>query len=212
MTPANIFPLSDGLSATYPVTKSTGLLTHKTLPLLTTKPVQRVVCGDSTHQLNLITKSLIFFPAALTIVRALSLAQKVTIMKLVIASVISLLSFSALAAPEGTLSVHILNQQTGLPSPGVQIELDKQQGESWQHIATGKTDADGRIKSLYPQAENMEPGVYKVTFKTGDYFKSQNMNTFFPVIPVIFNVTKQNQKLHIPLLLSQYGYSTYRGS
>uniref|UniRef100_UPI003F67A959 hydroxyisourate hydrolase n=1 Tax=Klebsiella pneumoniae TaxID=573 RepID=UPI003F67A959 len=64
----------------------------------------------------------------------------------------------------------------------------------------------------YPQAENMEPGVYKVTFKTGDYFKSQNMNTFFPVIPVIFNVTKQNQKLHIPLLLSQYGYSTYRGS
>ena len=59
-------------------------------------------------------------------------------MKLVIASVISLLSFSALAAPEGTLSVHILNQQTGLPSPGVQIELDKQQGESWQHIATGK--------------------------------------------------------------------------
>uniref|UniRef100_UPI00237EAEF7 hydroxyisourate hydrolase n=1 Tax=Klebsiella pneumoniae TaxID=573 RepID=UPI00237EAEF7 len=80
-------------------------------------------------------------------------------MKLVIASVISLLSFSALAAPEGTLSVHILNQQTGLPSPGVQIELDKQQGESWQHIATGKTDADGRIKSLYPQAENMEPGV-----------------------------------------------------
>ncbi|VGA60205.1 transthyretin family protein [Klebsiella pneumoniae] len=89
-------------------------------------------------------------------------------MKLVIASVISLLSFSALAAPEGTLSVHILNQQTGLPSPGVQIELDKQQGESWQHIATGKTDADGRIKSLYPQAENMEPGVYKVTFKTGE--------------------------------------------
>lgn len=51
-------------------------------------------------------------------------------MKLVIASVISLLSFSALAAPEGTLSVHILNQQTGLPSPGVQIELDKQQGRA----------------------------------------------------------------------------------
>nr|DAG55712.1 MAG TPA: hypothetical protein [Caudoviricetes sp.] len=59
----------------YPVTKSTGLPTHKTLPLLTRKPVKRVVCGDSTHQLKLITKSLIFFPAALTIVRALSLAQ-----------------------------------------------------------------------------------------------------------------------------------------
>ncbi|MBR7331654.1 hydroxyisourate hydrolase, partial [Klebsiella pneumoniae] len=78
-------------------------------------------------------------------------------------------------------------QQTGLTSPGVQLELDKQQGESRQHIATGKTDDDGRIKSLYPQAENMEQGVYKVTFQTGDYFKSQTMNTFFPVIPVIFN-------------------------
>ncbi|MCZ0883214.1 hydroxyisourate hydrolase [Raoultella ornithinolytica] len=133
-------------------------------------------------------------------------------MKSLIASIISLLSFSALAAPEGTLSVHILNQQTGLPSQGVQVELDKQQGSSWQHIASGKTDTDGRIKTLYPRADNMEPGIYKVTFKTGEYFKINNMSTFFPVIPVIFNVTKQNQKLHIPLLLSQYGYSTYRGS
>ncbi|EPU1045388.1 TPA: hydroxyisourate hydrolase [Raoultella ornithinolytica] len=133
-------------------------------------------------------------------------------MKSLIASIISLLSFSALAAPEGTLSVHILNQQTGLPSQGVQVELDKQQGSSWQHIASGKTDADGRIKTLYPRADNMEPGIYKVTFKTGEYFKINNMSTFFPVIPVIFNVTKLNQKLHIPLLLSQYGYSTYRGS
>lgn len=133
-------------------------------------------------------------------------------MKSLIASIISLLSFSALAAPEGTLSVHILNQQTGLPSQGVQVELDKQQGSSWQHIASGKTNADGRIKTLYPRADNMEPGIYKVTFKTGEYFKINNMSTFFPVIPVIFNVTKQNQKLHIPLLLSQYGYSTYRGS
>lgn len=133
-------------------------------------------------------------------------------MKSLIASIISLLSFSALAAPEGTLSVHILNQQTGLPSQGVQVELDKQQGSSWQHIASGKTGADGRIKTLYPRADNMEPGIYKVTFKTGEYFKINNMSTFFPVIPVIFNVTKQNQKLHIPLLLSQYGYSTYRGS
>lgn len=64
-------------------------------------------------------------------------------MKLVIASVISLLSFSALAAPEGTLSVHILNQQTGLPSPGVQIELDKQQG---------------RVGSISPPVKRMPMG------------------------------------------------------
>lgn len=119
-------------------------------------------------------------------------------MKLVIASVISLLSFSALAAPEGTLSVHILNQQTGLPSPGVQIELDKQQGESWQHIATGKTDADGRIKSLYPQAENMEPGVYKVTFKTGDYFKKPKHEYVLPGDSGYFQCHKAKSKTAYP--------------
>ena len=58
----------------------------------------------------------------------------------------------------------------------------------------------------------MQPGTYKVTFRTGDYFKSQHMSSFFPEIPVIFTVTEKNQKLHVPLLLSQYGYSTYRGS
>ncbi|MCS5807924.1 hydroxyisourate hydrolase [Klebsiella pneumoniae subsp. pneumoniae] len=133
-------------------------------------------------------------------------------MKLVIASVISLLSFSALAAPEGTLSVHILNQQTGLPSPGVQIELDKQQGRAGSISPPVKRMPMGGLNRSIRRRRIWSRGVYKVTFKTGDYFKSQNMNTFFPVIPVIFNVTKQNQKLHIPLLLSQYGYSTYRGS
>ncbi|WP_455427671.1 hydroxyisourate hydrolase [Dryocola sp. LX212] len=133
-------------------------------------------------------------------------------MKILTATIISLLSFSAFAAPEGTLSVHILNQQTGLPSAGVVVELDKQDSASWQHLATSKTDADGRIKSLYPASGEMEPGIYKVTFRVGDYFKSNDMKTFFPSVPVIFNVTKTNEKLHIPLLLSQYGYSTYRGS
>jgi len=139
-------------------------------------------------------------------------SQQVNPMKILAASILSLLSFSALAAPEGTLSVHILNQQTGLPSQGVVVELDKQESSSWKHLATSKTDTGGRIKSLFPDTGDMEPGIYKVTFKVGDYFKANNQETFFPSVPVIFNVTKTNQKLHIPLLLSQYGYSTYRGS
>jgi 5-hydroxyisourate hydrolase len=118
----------------------------------------------------------------------------------------------AFSAPVGTLSVHILNQQTGIPSPDVTVTLEKQQQNSWTTLASGKTDQDGRIKSLYPQDQDMQPGVYKVTFKTGDYFHSQKMNTFFPEVPVLFTVTKTNEKLHIPLLLSQYGYSTYKGS
>ncbi|MRS91776.1 hydroxyisourate hydrolase [Enterobacteriaceae bacterium RIT714] len=118
----------------------------------------------------------------------------------------------AFSAPVGTLSVHILNQQTGIPSPDVTVTLEKQQQNSWTTLASGKTDQDGRIKSLYPQDQDMQPGMYKVTFKTGDYFHSQKMNTFFPEVPVLFTVTKTNEKLHIPLLLSQYGYSTYKGS
>ncbi|MEH3479500.1 hydroxyisourate hydrolase [Enterobacter cloacae] len=133
-------------------------------------------------------------------------------MKKLIVVALSLCSWSALAAPEGTLSVHILNQQTSLPSSGVKVVLDKQEGVNWQHIADGKTDAGGRIKSLYPSDSDMTPGIYRVTFQTGAYFKSQKMDTFFPGIPVTFNVSKNNEKLHIPLLLSQYGYSTYRGS
>ncbi|WP_392435088.1 hydroxyisourate hydrolase [Yersinia sp. HM-2024] len=118
----------------------------------------------------------------------------------------------AFSAPTGTLSVHILNQQTGIPSPNVTVSLEKEQQNSWVTLASGKTDEDGRIKSLYPQDQDMLPGIYKVTFKTGDYFHQQKQTSFFPEIPVMFTVTKTNEKLHIPLLLSQYGYSTYKGS
>jgi len=128
--------------------------------------------------------------------------------------VLSSLAFipAAFSAPVGTLSVHILNQQTGLPSPDVNVTLEKQQQNSWTTLASAKTDPDGRIKSLYPQEQDMQPGVYKVTFKTSEYFRSQKLDSFFPEIPVQFTVTRTNEKLHIPLLLSQYGYSTYKGS
>lgn len=80
--------------------------------------------------------------------------------------VLSSLAFipAAFSAPVGTLSVHILNQQTGLPSPDVTVTLEKQQQNSWTTLASAKTDPDGRIKSLYPQEQDMQPGVYKVTF------------------------------------------------
>jgi len=128
--------------------------------------------------------------------------------------VLSSLAFipAAFSAPVGTLSVHILNQQTGLPSLDVTVTLEKQQQNSWTTLASAKTDPDGRIKSLYPQEQDMQPGVYKVTFKTSEYFRSQKLDSFFPEIPVQFTVTRTNEKLHIPLLLSQYGYSTYKGS
>jgi hydroxyisourate hydrolase len=124
----------------------------------------------------------------------------------------SILAPVAFGAPQGTLSVHVLNQQTGIPSENVGVTLEKQQGAGWTKIAEGKTDGDGRIKSLYPIEQDMQQGIYRVTFKTGEYFKGEKLTSFFPEVPVIFTVNKTNEKLHIPLLLSQYGYSTYKGS
>ena len=74
------------------------------------------------------------------------------------------------------------------------------------------TDANGRISALYPEGKQAEQGTYKVVFKTGDYFKKAGRDTFFPEIPVIFDVKNVDQHYHIPLLLSPYGFSTYRGS
>lgn len=81
---------------------------------------------------------------------------------------------AAFSAPAGTLSVHILDQQTGMPPSDVSVTLEKQQQDKWTPIASGKTDHDGRIKSLYPQDQDMQPGVYKVTFKTAEYFHGKS--------------------------------------
>lgn len=134
---------------------------------------------------------------------------KITTLALISACIFTPAAFSA---PAGTLSVHILNQQTGIPSRGVDVTLERKQPTGWEMLAKGKTDDDGRIKSLYPDDKDMQPGVYRVIFKTGDYFKSEKLSSFFPEVPVLFTVTKMNEKLHVPLLLSQYGYSTYKGS
>ena len=103
------------------------------------------------------------------------------------------------AAQQNILSVHILNQQTGKPAADVTVTLEK------------KADKDGRIKALWPE-QTATTGDYRVVFKTGDYFKKQNLESFFPEIPVEFHINKVNEHYHVPLLLSQYGYSTYRGS
>ncbi|RPD98066.1 hydroxyisourate hydrolase [Candidatus Pantoea deserta] len=116
------------------------------------------------------------------------------------------------AAMKNAISVHVLNLQTGIPTPGVAVELDQNQNGNWVKLATGVTDANGRIGALYPAGKQAEQGVYKVVFKTGDYYAGVKQKTFFPEIPVIFTLDNSNQHYHIPLLLSPYGYSTYRGN
>lgn len=110
------------------------------------------------------------------------------------------------------LSVHVLNLQTGVPTSGVTVELEQQQPQGWVKLASGVTDKNGRIPALYPEGKTMDAGDYKVVFKTGEYYQQQKQPTFFPEIPVIFHVENSGSHYHIPLLLSQYGYSTYRGN
>ncbi len=126
---------------------------------------------------------------------------------------LTLSGLSSLALAAGNpLSVHVLNLENGLPSPGVNVTLEKHVDNGWQPLAQGVTNEQGRIGELFPAKLAFEAGEYRVVFKTGEYFKKTGRETFFPEIPVIFEVKNAEQHYHIPLLLSPYGFSTYRGS
>jgi 5-hydroxyisourate hydrolase len=128
-------------------------------------------------------------------------------------AVLSLTALASLAqAANNPLSVHVLNLETGVPSAGVDVTLEQHAGTTWKPLASGTTNEQGRIAELYPAGKSLEQGEYRVVFKTGAYYQRQHQATFFPEIPVIFQVTQTDQHYHIPLLLSPYGFSTYRGS
>ncbi|WP_210713140.1 hydroxyisourate hydrolase [Pseudomonas sp. MWU349] len=126
---------------------------------------------------------------------------------------IGLCGLSSLALAAGNpLSVHVLNLENGLPSPGVKVTLEQQVGQDWKPLSEGVTNEQGRIAELFPANRALTAGEYRVVFKTGEYFRQAKRETFFPEIPVIFEVRQTEQHYHIPLLLSPYGFSTYRGS
>ncbi|MBA1246648.1 MULTISPECIES: hydroxyisourate hydrolase [Pseudomonas] len=130
---------------------------------------------------------------------------------LILALGMTAMSGMAVAA-NNPLSVHVLNLETGVPSSGVNVTLERHIGEAWQPLAQGTTNEQGRIAELYPSDKPLQKGEYRVVFKTGEYYKKTGHETFFPEIPVIFEVKQTDQHYHIPLLLSPYGFSTYRGS
>ncbi|WP_130802111.1 hydroxyisourate hydrolase [Acinetobacter ihumii] len=123
-----------------------------------------------------------------------------------------LLSSVSVMAADNPLSVHVLNLQTGLPSEKVSVVLEENKNGQWVKLNEKMTNENGRITALYSENKKLEQGIYRVTFKTGDWFKQHNQSSFFPEVPVIFNVDGAVKHYHIPLLLSPYGYSTYRGN
>jgi 5-hydroxyisourate hydrolase len=111
------------------------------------------------------------------------------------------------------ITTHILDTSRGRPAEGVSVVLERlAASHTPQVIAVGATDADGRIRDLLPPGEFMAPGRYHLTFDTGTYFRERGLETFYPEVSVAFEIRDAGQHYHVPLLLSPYGYSTYRGS
>jgi 5-hydroxyisourate hydrolase len=104
------------------------------------------------------------------------------------------------------ISTHVLDAQTGRPAPGVGVRLATRGEAGWLDLASAMTDADGRVHDL-PAPDQV--GVARLTFDTGEYLGDQ---TFYPEVTITFRVTDLAEDLHVPLLLSPYAYSTYRGS
>lgn len=111
------------------------------------------------------------------------------------------------------LSSHILDINTGIPARDVKISLSKMNGDnSWTVIDEKTTDNNGRVKDfLLQDGQSDNRGIYKLTFHTEPYFKSQDKESFYPFIEVVFEI-KDTSHYHVPITLSPYGYSTYRGN
>jgi 5-hydroxyisourate hydrolase len=109
------------------------------------------------------------------------------------------------------ITTHVLDTARGIPAAGLTISLCQQSGAGWRELGRRHTNAEGRIPDLLDPALRLEPGTYKMMFFTGDYFDREKLPVFYPVVEVFFTVAAPDH-YHIPLLLSPFGYSTYRGA
>ena len=111
------------------------------------------------------------------------------------------------------ITTHILDTSLGQPAQGVAVALEAwDSGKTWKLLAKGVTDHDGRVADLLPTGTSLVPGVYRLMFDTGAYYKRQKVDGFYPCVPVMFEVKDPAQHYHVPLLLNPFGYATYRGS
>jgi len=102
-----------------------------------------------------------------------------------------------------TVTTHVLDTARGAPAVGVPVRLERVSGPGPEEIGRASTDADGRVSDLGPQ---------RLVFDTAGYFARQRTAGFFPEVAVTFTVDGEGQHYHVPLLLSPFGYATYRGS
>jgi 5-hydroxyisourate hydrolase len=109
-----------------------------------------------------------------------------------------------------SVTTHVLDVARGRPATGMGVLLSVRAGDGWRELARASTDADGR--AAFDQAGPLELAAYRLRFETGDWFRGAGLDGFWPHVEIVFDVEDPAEHHHVPLLLSPYGYSTYRGS
>ncbi|XP_064543191.1 uncharacterized protein LOC135431793 [Drosophila montana] len=108
------------------------------------------------------------------------------------------------------LTTHVLNTSTGKAAANIKVTTYRlEESQEWKALRPSETNSDGRCQLL--DLSDFSKGIYKLTFHVGAYFAAQNIKTFYPAVELIVDCSEE-QNYHVPLLLSPYGYSTYRGT
>lgn len=108
------------------------------------------------------------------------------------------------------VTTHVLDTVTGSPARGLHVSLEQRADNDWRLLATGETDADGRVADL--GAAGLPVGRYRISFDTGPWFEASGRPAFYPEVQISFELVDPAEHYHVPLLLSPFAYSTYRGS
>lgn len=109
------------------------------------------------------------------------------------------------------ITTHVLDIALGKPARGIPVRLERLEGAAFAELARGETDADGRCGQLLAPG-TLVAGTHRIRFELDAYFEESGRTSFYPYVEIVFVVAKTDEHFHVPLLLSPFGYSTYRGS
>ena len=109
------------------------------------------------------------------------------------------------------ITTHVLDTANGRPAAGISVTLEQEASGSFARIASGVTNDDGRITDLLPPG-SLQPGTFRITFALTAYWSRLGQPTFYPEASIVFTIRDTSQHYHVPLLVSPFSYSTYRGS
>jgi 5-hydroxyisourate hydrolase len=110
------------------------------------------------------------------------------------------------------ITTHVLDVSMGRPAAGVAVVLEHEHPNGWHVLTRARTDDDGRVRNLMADDAKLVAGTYRLSFEVGAYFAKRGTASFYPSITIAFSVAEASEHHHVPLLLSPYGYTTYRGS